>query len=120
MGFEATKSKLLDSKELIGDGQDWKGMLTFHLKNFKDFTIQITTAGKLSITYPENADTKVVLEKVKPFLTKADGTPAKIIRKITPKPKAKIEPKSEPNQPQKENKTTSQQTKTVIETSYFF
>ena len=49
----------------------------------KDFTVQITTQGKLGIFYPETADYNIVLEKVMPFLVKADGSQAKILREIS-------------------------------------
>lgn len=59
--------------------QGWKGRLTFYLKGFKDVTIQITTHAKLGITYPEEIDYDTTLERLKPLLVKADGTPAEII-----------------------------------------
>lgn len=57
----------------------------------KDFTIQITTKGKVGITYPEKSNYNVVLEQLKPYLVKAESTSAKIVsRKEISKPKKKI------------------------------
>lgn len=83
LGFYATKEKLLKSRDaLSGDFQDNKGRLTLHFKGLKDFTIQITTQGKLGIFYPETADYNLILERLKPYLVKADGSQAKILREI--------------------------------------
>jgi hypothetical protein len=80
LGYAATKDKLFESKIILADPEaDYSGRLTFHLKNLKDFTVQITTKGKLGITYPETSNYDVVLEQLKPYLVKADNTPAKII-----------------------------------------
>jgi len=59
--------------------QDWTGRLTFHLKDFKDVTIQITTRAKLGITYPEEVGYEKPLKCLKLLLVTADGRPAKII-----------------------------------------
>ena len=82
LGYEATREKLKQQKDIIADWQDYKGILTLYLKGMKDFSIQITTKGKLGIFYPETANYKVVLEKLKPFLIRADGSQAKIISVI--------------------------------------
>jgi hypothetical protein len=82
LGYEATKEKLKQQKDIIADWQDYKGILTLYLKGMKDFSIQITTKGKLGIFYPETANYEVVLEKLKPFLIRADGSQAKIISVI--------------------------------------
>lgn len=79
LGFEATRQKLTQRKDVIGDMQGYKGILTFYFKGMKDFTIQITTKGKLGIFYPEGSDYNVILEKVSPFLVKADGSQAEIL-----------------------------------------
>jgi len=55
------------------------------LRDFKDVTFQITTKGKLGVFYPKETPYSFFLEKVKPLLVKADGTPSKIIDVIKPK-----------------------------------
>jgi len=80
LGYNATKDQLLRSKMFSGD--DWKGRLTVSLKEFKDVTFQITTHGKLGIIYPEETDYQDFLERIKPFLVRADGTPAEIVDTI--------------------------------------
>jgi hypothetical protein len=75
LGFETTKEKLIRHKGVIGDMEDCRGRLTFYLKELKDYTFQITTKGKLGISYPETANYQIGFEKVKPFLVRADGTP---------------------------------------------
>jgi hypothetical protein len=82
LGYEATREKLKQQKDIIADWEDYKGILTLYLKGMKDFSIQITTKGKLGIFYPETANYKLVLEKLKPFLIRADGSQAKIISVI--------------------------------------
>jgi hypothetical protein len=83
LGYAATKEKLLKSKDFIGDPSgDNRGRLTFHLKGLKDFTIQVTTKGKLGITYLEGSRFAVVLDKLRPFLVKADNSSAKFLRVI--------------------------------------
>jgi hypothetical protein len=81
LGYAATKDMLLKSKDFIGDPEgDYQGRFTFHLRRHKDFTVQITTQGKLGITYPEKSSYDIILEQLKPCLVKADNTPAKIIK----------------------------------------
>ncbi len=80
LGYAATKEKLLKSKDFIGDQSgDNRGRLTFHFKGLKDFTVQITTNGKIGITYPETANYNVAMERLKPYLVRADKTPVKTI-----------------------------------------
>jgi len=67
---------------IIGDAEDWKGRLTFNLKDLKDVTIQITTKGKLGIFYPEGISPEKCLKQVEPFITRADGGPAQILNII--------------------------------------
>ena len=83
LGYEATRQKLVQQKTVIGDMQPSKGRLTFYFKDMKDFTVQITTQGKLGIFYPETADYNIILERLKPYLVKADGSQAKILREIS-------------------------------------
>jgi len=78
LGFSATKKELRKSKEIAADFQDYKGRLTFHFMDSKDYTVQITSKGKLGIFFPEKSDLFVLLEKVKPHLLTAEGLPAKI------------------------------------------
>ena len=80
LGFYATSNKLRGSGIAAGDWQDYKGRLTFHVKDLKDFTIQITTHSKLGITYPESTGYRMILERLYPFLVKADGTQAHILQ----------------------------------------
>jgi len=82
LGYEATRQKLAQQKTVIGDMQGYKGILTFYFKDMKDFTVQITTQGKLGIFYPETADYNIILERLKPYLVKADGSQAEIIKEI--------------------------------------
>jgi len=82
LGYEATREKLKQQKDVIADWECYKGILTIYLKGMKDFSIQITTKGKLGIFYPATANYEAVLEKLKPFLIKADGSQAKIISVI--------------------------------------
>lgn len=82
LGYHATKEAILKSGIITGDGQDWKGILTFQLRKFKDVTIQTTTKGKLGITYPRDMDYNIILEKLRPLLVKADHTQAEIIKVI--------------------------------------
>jgi len=79
LGYEATKAKLFRLRDALGDFQDNRGRLS---KGMKDFTVQITTQGKLGIFYPETAGYNVILERLKPYLVKADGSPAQIIERI--------------------------------------
>lgn len=85
LGYAATKEMLLKSRIIAGDSQDYGGRFTFWFINLKDFTIQITTKGKLGITYPETSNYNVVLDKLKPYLVRADNTPARILRVISNK-----------------------------------
>jgi DNA gyrase/topoisomerase IV subunit B len=91
LGFEATKGKLRQSRQIVGDMQDSRGRLSFHIKDIKDVTFQITTQAKLSITYPKETDFKTFQKRLEPFLVKADGTPAEVIRIIKESSKAKEE-----------------------------
>jgi len=79
LGYRATIEKL---RKLQVAGYHYKGRYTFWLEGLKDVTFQITTKGKLSVTYPENMDYRFILEKVKPHLVKADGSSAKILKEI--------------------------------------
>ncbi|MEM2999180.1 MAG: hypothetical protein QXD19_00210 [Candidatus Bathyarchaeia archaeon] len=82
LGYEATKEKLLKSRNIIGDGQDFCGRLSFKFVDLKDYTIQITTKGKLGIFYPEISNPDIALEKLKPYMVTAEGLPAKIIKEV--------------------------------------
>jgi len=83
LGYYATKDRFLKSRGIVGDMQDNKGRLSFYLKGFKDVTFQITKHAKLSISYPrEMKSYKVFLERVKPLLVKADGTPIEKIEEL--------------------------------------
>jgi len=82
LGYEATKQRLIEQKDFFADMEGYKGILTFYLKNMKDFTIQITTKGKLGIFYPGTANYEIVLEKLKNILVKADGSPTQKLEKI--------------------------------------
>lgn len=55
-------------------------------------TIQVTTKGKLSITYPKEIDYKIILQELLPHLVKADRTSAEItgIIKTQSEPKGKL------------------------------
>jgi len=85
LGFSTTKKKLIESKEMTADWQDSKGRLDFRFINFKDFTVMITTNGKLGIYYPEKSNPDVILDKLKAYLVTAEGTQAKIIKTIEDK-----------------------------------
>ena len=78
LSYAATKDKLIREKQILGDAQDFEGKFTFSLKDLKDVKFQITTRGKVGVFYPENLDPKIALEKLKPYLIKADGSPASI------------------------------------------
>jgi len=83
LGFEATRQQLLKQRNIIiGDMETYKGMLTFYVKDLKDYTVQITTKGKLGISYPESANYQTVLEKLKPLLVRADGSPIRKLEQI--------------------------------------
>jgi hypothetical protein len=83
LGFEATRQQLLKQRDIIiGDMETYKGILTFYVKDLKDYTVQITTKGKLGISYPESANYQTVLEKLKPLLVKADGSPIRKLEQI--------------------------------------
>jgi hypothetical protein len=78
LGYWATKENLLRlyrSREVIGDMQDNAGRLTFWFKEFKDITIQVTSRGKLSITYPEETNYEWILEKLRFMLVTPEGAP---------------------------------------------
>jgi len=77
LGFIKTKTQFIVKyrDSISGDMQDYRGRLHFRLKGFPDITYQITTKGKLGIFYPDGVSYEDSLEKVKPFLVKADGTP---------------------------------------------
>jgi hypothetical protein len=92
LGFEATKEKLRQSQLTVGDMEGYLGRLSFHFKDIKDVTFQITTQAKLSITYPKETDFKTFQKRLEPFLVKADGTPAEITRIIKEPSKTKKEP----------------------------
>jgi len=59
---------------MIGDKSDSFGRLSFVVKGLKDYTVQVTTKGKLGIWYPEGEDFNVVLERLNPYLVRADGS----------------------------------------------
>lgn len=82
LGFEETKDRLFNSKLIIGDGEGSKGRLTFHIKDFKDYTVQITKGGKVGIYYPDGCDYEILLEKLSPFLVTPEGNPAQIFEVI--------------------------------------
>jgi|GEM_PF-5912060 hypothetical protein len=82
LGFEATRQQLLKQRDIIGDMETYKGMLTFYVKDLKDYTVQITTKGKLGISYPESANYQIVLEKLKPLLVRADGSSIRKLEQI--------------------------------------
>lgn len=50
LGYEETKDRLFKSGLVVGDDQDF-GRFSFKLKNFKDYSVQITRGGKLGIYY---------------------------------------------------------------------
>jgi len=81
LGYAATKDNLIRSRNISGDSQDYGGRFTFSFRDLKDFTIQVTTKSKLSITYPEELSYEVALEQLKPYLVRADGSPAQKIEK---------------------------------------
>jgi hypothetical protein len=86
LGFEATRQQLSKQRgDIIGDMEPYKGILTFYVKELKDYTVQITTNGKLGISYPESANYQIVLEKLKPLLVKADGSPIRKLEQIIEK-----------------------------------
>jgi hypothetical protein len=79
LAYAATKEKLLKDRHLIGDeSSDYEGKFSFTFKDLKDVTFQITTRGKVGIFYPENFSPKFALERLKPYLVRADGSPASI------------------------------------------
>jgi hypothetical protein len=82
LGFEATRQQLRKQRDIIGDMETYKGILTFYVKDLKDYTVQITTKGKLGISYPESANYQTVLEKLKPLLVRADGSPIRKLEQI--------------------------------------
>jgi hypothetical protein len=93
LGYAATKDKLLYDRRFLGDSSsDYEGKLSFSFKDLKDITFQITTRGKIGIFYPEGVNPQVALERLKPYLVKADGSPASIKHLIDEKPLEK--PKS--------------------------
>ncbi|MCD6240985.1 hypothetical protein J7K27_05655 [Candidatus Bathyarchaeota archaeon] len=79
LSYSATKDKLIRERHIIGDAQDFEGKFTFSFKDLKDVKFQITTHGKVGVFYPKNLDPKIALEKLKPYLIKADGSPASIL-----------------------------------------
>ena len=82
LGFEATRQQLLKQRDIIGDMETYKGILTFYVKDLKDYTVQITTKAKLGISYPESANYQTVLEKLKPLLVRADGSSIQKLEQI--------------------------------------
>jgi hypothetical protein len=90
LDYDAMHRKLRESREVTGV-DEWKGRLTFYFKDFPRSPVQITTHGKLSITYPEDKGYEKILEQVKSLLVKQDGTPAEILEPIkTPSESRKI------------------------------
>jgi hypothetical protein len=92
LDYDATHRKLRESREVTGV-DEWKGRLTFYFKDFLRVPVQITTHGKLGITYPEDKAYEKILERVKLsfVLVKDDGTPAEILEPIkTPSESRKI------------------------------
>ena len=94
LAYEATWNKLYHARQAVSGLQESKGRLTFHLKEYPDSNIQITSHGKLGI-YPKGVDYKTILNKVLPFLVKADGSQAKILYEI-PIHKEKRKPSRKP------------------------
>ena len=74
-----TREKLRKSERIFGDFRASKGRLTFYFIEFKDYSFQITTKGKVSITYPDTVDYKEAWGELQPFLVKADGSPVAIL-----------------------------------------
>jgi hypothetical protein len=70
----------IDQSKAISHQDEYYGRFTFHFNDYIDITLQITSKSKLSITYPENIDYHDTLERVKPFLVKADNTPIKLLK----------------------------------------
>lgn len=104
LGYAATKEKLLSKRKspsrpdgtvLLDPESDYRGRLVFHLKNYKDVPFQMTTKGKLSITYPEASKYSFFLELVKPYLVTAEGLPVTQFT-ILSRPNEKKEPPSQP------------------------
>lgn len=69
----------LKQSQEITDTDEWTGKFTFYLKNAKYVAFQITTKGKLSITYPEGENYNDFLPQIKPLLVKKGGTQAEIL-----------------------------------------
>jgi hypothetical protein len=88
LGFAATKDNLIRSRNISGDSQDYGGRFTFCFRDLRDFTIQVTTKSKLSITYPEELSYEVVLKRLKPYLVRADGSPAQRVERRSTAKKA--------------------------------
>ena len=79
LAYATAKEKILKDRHLlIGDANDFEGKFSFTFKDLKDVTFQITTRGKVGIFYPEGFNPKIALERLKPYLVKADGSPASI------------------------------------------
>lgn len=80
LGFEATVFQLKESRKFAGySSEKASWFYTFCFKESKDVKYQITTKGKLSISFPLELGVekrKEFLNRVKPFIIKADGTPA--------------------------------------------
>lgn len=77
--------EFLRNSPIFTNVDEWKGKFTFYFKDNKKTALQITTTGKLSITFPEKEEYQDFLNRVKPFLLTKDKTPAeveKIIKKL--------------------------------------
>ena len=81
LAYEATWNKIYHARQAISGFHEYKGRLTFQLKEYPDSNIQVTSRGKLGI-FPKGVDYKTILDKVLPFLVKADGSQAKILYEI--------------------------------------
>ncbi|MCD6242062.1 hypothetical protein J7K27_11260 [Candidatus Bathyarchaeota archaeon] len=83
LGFETTWNNLRrlhhQGKVVIIDGP-WKGRVTFYLRDFKDYIVQITTKGKLGIYYPQDWGVSEVIDiLLKNCLLTPEGKPAEIL-----------------------------------------
>ncbi|MBS7621268.1 hypothetical protein KEJ32_04060 [Candidatus Bathyarchaeota archaeon] len=82
LGYEETKDRLFKSGLVVGDDQDF-GRFSFKLKNFKDYSVQITRGGKLGTYYPVGCSYEPVLESLRSFLVTPEGEQAEIFDVIT-------------------------------------
>lgn len=80
LGYETTIEKLSQSGMFTGLG--YLGRYSFCFKASKDITFQITSRGKLGIFYPKEISVKDCREQIMPFLVRADGSPARIVKEL--------------------------------------